>query len=506
MQITMWGNMRSKILLFASLLLFLAGVASAQSSSATLPYYFPPGVQTTTDPILQKQEYFRYINATWNCFESKAGMGASYPEPGSFSVQTKIVSTDSISAPHTTMRLVLDNVVKMPDGRYRVTTNCNQYYITQAQLDYAVKDLEDTVQQAAQIDFNFYNEVYNISVKARADKLGIPEDEFIKQLDDPMPDHPDVTYREFNYLPKPVKVSDFVPRELHLGYMPDTGDGILGETWLNTGIIYYNPEARIVDWLTGKPKVMAHEMVHGNVDFQRFPMSEGFDVELMASLPEALLPENKIDLAAHSYMSTVRELDHIYFGFDFDKMKKDVEGMNMEGNIILNVDKYKYYAKLLDEVQAENLHFFETVTVPEFYSDPIWWSAVNNLRGDTDSVFRITMALHYNPTILGGSKKTMDWLESNKQLILDTAQSGFDAALNPNGGGDDSDSNDFRISPVLIEEYHKLFTSSQRATLEAYYRAHPDELRALTLMKPADAIKAVNKVLGAKVAPKGVVQ
>lgn len=480
----------------------LAIPVSAQNKE--LPYYFPPGIQTTTDPILQRQEYLRYLAATWACYQgNKDGVQTLIPEPGSVSVQTDIVSTSSVTNPNSKMRLVLDHVVKMPDGRIRVTTLCSQYYITQEQLDYAIADLEASVKDAAQIDYVFYNKVYELSITARAQKLGIPRAEFVKQLDDPMPDHKDVTYREFNYLPKPVKVSDFVPRELHLGVPVETGGGILGETWLNTGIIYYDPDARIVDWLDGKPKVMAHEMVHNNSDFQRFPMSEGFDVELMASLPEMLMPENKIDLANHGYASTVRELDHIYFGFDFDKMQKDVEIMDLSGNIILNEERYRYYSNLLSQIQAENLDFFENVTVPEFYSDPIWWSTVNQIRGDQDSVFRITMALHYNPTILGGSKATLDWLESNKQIILDAAEEGFEAGINADNSDNNSDS-DGGVSPFLIAEYNRMFTPEQRSILESYFKAHPEQLKALVKMKPEDALRVVNGILGVKSSLKGV--
>jgi len=475
------------------LLAMVSGVHAQVAPVKQVPYYFPPGIQTTTDAFLQRQEYLRYLAATWSCFQGNPnGLQSLVTEPGSYSVQTDIVSTSSVTNPHAKMRLIMDHVVKMPDGQIRVSTQCSQYFITQAQLDFAVKDLEDTVNQAAKDDYDFYNVVYENCITIRAQKLGISRDEFVKQLDDPMPDHADVTYREFNYLPKPVKVSDFVPRELHLGY-PVKISGILGVTWLDTGIVYYNPDARIVDWLTGRPKVMSHEMVHNNVDFQRFPLSEGFDVEMMASLPEGLFPENKIDLPNHGYFDELREIDHIYFGFNFAKMQSDVLAMDLGGNQIINKERYDYYAKQLAEIQAENLDFFMHVAVPEFYSDPVWWSAVNQIRGDNDSVFRVMMALHYNPTILGGSKPTLDWLESNKELIMETAQQGFDAGLRPPSSNSDESESD--VPMFMIAQYESMFTPAERQTLEAYFHQHPDQLKVLIKMKADDALKLVGTIL-----------
>lgn len=452
-----------------------------------LPYYFPQGIITTTDPILQRQEYMRFLTATNSCFQgSKDTFQETIPGSDSVTLQTDIVSTDSVTENPANLKIVFDHVVELPNGGYRVTDLCHQYIITAHQLVVAANDLQHVVREAAQDDYDYYSKTYQLALDARAKKLGIPVKELEAQLDESMPDRKDVTYREFNSLPKPSKVSDFVPRELHLGYNIPLG-GILGVTWLNSGVIYYNPDARLVDFLTGKPKVMAHEMVHGNINIQKFPMSEAFDVENLASIPEGLWAENQLDLPSHGYFADLREIDEIYFSFDFDQMKKDTFKFDFAGNLVIDEKAYRYYYAQLDTIKKENLDFFQNVTIPEYYSDPLWWGAVNNIRGDKNSVFRMTMALHYNPTILGGAKPTLDWLESNRETITSTAEDAFRRGASPSSGA----MNVSRVPASLLELYSKMFTSTERASIQAYYTKHPDQLQALLKMKPQDALQVL---------------
>ena len=482
-------------LLFLSLLALIPSRAqqapTALPVNKEVPYYFPTGVQTTVDPILQRQEYIRYLDATMHCNQGNSSdFQTTMPEPGSVSVVTDVVSTSSVTENPAKMRIVLDHVIKMPDGSYRGTDLCHQFTVTEEQVKFAEADLVAVVKAASQEDYDFYKEIYGLAIEARAKKLGIPVKELTAELDESMPDRKGVSFREFNSLPKPSKASDFVPRELHLGFNIPLA-GILGVTWLNTGVIYYNPDARIVDFLTGKPKVMAHEMVHCNINIEKFPMAEAFDAENLASVPEGLWAENELDLPSHSYFADVRELDEIYFNFDFAQMNKDIFKTDMAGNAVIDEKAYRFYYKQLDDVKKENLDFFRQVTIPEYYSDPVWWAAVNNIRGDKNSVFRMTMALHYNPTLLGGSKPTLEWLESNRELILQTAQSAFADAIKPStrSGGSDDDMSE--VPSYLVEQYNKMFTASERAHIQAYYTQNPDKLKALLKMKPQDAIQVL---------------
>jgi hypothetical protein len=93
------------------------------------------------------------------------------------------------------------------------------------------------------------------------------------------------------------------------------------------------------------------------------------------------------------------------------------------------------------------LKFFVDVTIPEFESDPIWWSAVNDIRGDNNTVFRVTMADHYQICSLGGCAASQEWLETHKDEINEIAKHAFDAGL-----GKDRSSGKFndRVTPWMV--------------------------------------------------------
>jgi hypothetical protein len=239
--------------------------AKINSSSPQLPFFFPPGFYKTTDPIRQREEYVRWLNSTWNCNQGNPnGMGATIPGSDSITVQTDVVSTDSVTENPAKMKMIFDHYIRV-NGRIRYSDLCHTEFITDEQFAVVQAGLQKQAVEAAQRDYDFYVIIYEKSIAARAAKLGIPKDELVKELDEKVPDNPTVTWREVHRIPKKMAPSDFVPRELHLGFNPPLG-GILGVTWLNTGVIYYNPDAWITDYLNGIPKVMQHEEVHGNIN------------------------------------------------------------------------------------------------------------------------------------------------------------------------------------------------------------------------------------------------
>src|SRR5271157_338046 len=485
--------MRFKGLLIAIALLFIAGTASAQLPTAQstdgLPFYCPAGICHTSDPLKQGEEIMHALQATWVCSQGQ-GSGISFrlnPDPDSDTFKTNVVSTSSVTENPAKLTVVLDHYITLPDGTVRATSLCNQQIITKAQEKVVLDDLVKVTLEAAHVDHEYYVVTYDLAIAARAAKLGIPVKDLVAQLDEKVPGY-DITFRELHHLPKPMKESDFIPRELHLGYNPPLG-GILGVTWLNTGIIYYNPEARMLDFVSEVPAVMGHEMVHGNVNIEKFPMSEAFDAEFMACLPMMLMPSNITDLPDHGYLKELREIDEIYFGFDFKQMEKDIFKYDLEGNTVYDVANYKYYYGLLQTIKKENLDFFQHVSIPEFYSDPIWWGAVNDIRGDDNSVFRMTMALHYNPTLLGGSQKTMEWLEAHKDEINEIAKKAFAAGMAPKSNGMMMDN----VPPQMIALYERSFTATERGRIEAYFTAHPEKLAELRKLPPSEALEFLSK-------------
>lgn len=470
-------------------LLLFTSLAFAQSTKSLQeqPFFFPKGMYKTTDPLRQREEYERIFQATEKCNQGPTLMNATIPGSDSIAVQTDVESTSSVTDPHAKMKMIFDHYVKV-EGKIRYTSLCGQEFITDEQMKVVQDGLKALVVDAAQRDYDFYNVVYDKALTARAMKLGISKDELVKELDQPVPDFPGITFRELHRLPKVMHSSDFVPRELHLGFNPPLG-GILGVTWLNTGVIYYNPNAWMTDWLNGIPKVMQHEMVHGNINIEKFPMSAAFDVELMASLPEMLYEENTTDFPSHGYAADIRELAEVYFSMDWKQMHTDIEKMDFAGNIVYDDEKYRYYYGQIDSIKKEMMAFYQNVTIPEFYSDPIWWSAINDLRGDNNTVFRITMADHYQATILGGAKATAEWETQNKDIIFDVAKHATESALFK----DRSSGRITSVTPFMEAQYEKMFTPSERGKIESYFTQHPDQLDNLRKMSPAEALQFMQK-------------
>jgi len=474
------------VLNVAAALVLLAGAAFSQTvMPAAQPFFFPKGILQTTDPLRQREEYMHIFQATWACNQGNPhALDVTIPGSDSISVVTDVVSTSSVTENPAKMKIIIDHAYKLPDGRIRYTSMCDQYFITPEQLQTVEDALTQIVVSAAKRDNDFYSVVADKAVTARAAKLGLKREELVAQLDEKVPGY-NITFRELHRLPKSSKASDFVPRELHLGYNPPLG-GILGVTWLNTGVIYYNPNAWMTDYVNGIPKVMQHEMVHGNINIEKFPMSEAFDVELMASLPEMLYPENETDYPSHGYAADIRELAEIYYGFDWDQFRQDTVKFDFAGNIVYNDENYLYYYKQIDTIKAEMLTFFENDTIPEFYSDPVWWSATNDIRGDNNSVFRMTMALRYNPTILGSAAKTIDWLESHREEIKEIGDRAFQKGLSGNqGGGMDM----ITASPYLVDQYNRMFTANEREAIETFFREHPEKLAEVQKMSPVEALQ-----------------
>lgn len=483
--------MRIKLLLVTLLVIFTGGVASAQSQPQ-YPFFFPKGFHQTTDPLRQREEYVRWMNSTWACNQGISdgqggvanGMGATIPGSDSIHIKTAVTSTDSVTENPAKMTMIFDHYIKQDDGSIRYTDLCHTEIITPAQFKVVSEGLQKIAVDAAQRDYDFYSKVYERTLEVRAAKLGISKEDLIKQLDEKVPGY-NVTFRELHRIPPTEHPSDFIPRELHLGFNPPLA-GILGVTWLNTGVIYYNPNAWMDDALNGIPKVMQHEMVHGNIAIEKWPLSQAFDVELMASLPEMLYAENETDFPSHGYARDIRELAQIYWGMDWAEMKKQVIKFDFAGNIVYDDEKYLYYFKQIDQVKAEMLKFFMEVTIPEFYSDPVWWSAINDVRGDNNTVFRITMADHYQICSLGGCTTSNEWLENHKDEILEIAKKAYAAGMGKDRSSGKFD--DRHVTPMMMQQYNRLFTSAEQEKIEKYFRQHPEQLNNLRSMSPVEAL------------------
>ncbi len=392
--------------------------------SADLPHFFPKGVIQTTDPATQWEMYLRYILATDHC-------------QGILGEKSKFI-TNNISSVRETVKmfgkdmlLVLDPYArnKERDGVITFTSYCGQEVVTEAQLkvirDYMIK--EQT--RATELNWTLYNDVRELSVKERARKLGVKEEEFRARLDKPSY-YKGISVREEHLLPPPFEKSDFVPRELHLGYFPElAGQGILGAVWLNSGVSYITMQALILDYLIGQPTVLAHETVHANKKLQSLPLSEGFNVELFASIPSLLLEEDKQRLWFHSYVDLLREIMWVHFGFDFKQARKEIIKVDLLGNLHIDRDKFNKYTAMLDKAKPALLATMKKAFI-EFYSDAPGWVAFNDkLQNDAavvDFIFARSFDFCVQVTEKPGCAETMKWLKAREEEIKEMAKKAFE--------------------------------------------------------------------------------
>lgn len=486
-----------KIFLLSVFLSISAQTAENNSATKELLWFFPPGIIQTTDPVKQWQELSRYMQASWDAFQGNWDKNQLLiPDPDSLVIETDIESTASVInfENPTKMKLVLDHYVRMPDGRIRVTTLNEQRYITEQEKDVVVNYLLDQTKKARDRNFAYYQQLEETAVRIRSAKLGILLEEFRKSLDVPIKGYKyPITVRDLNYLPQPMKPSGFVPRELHLGYNPNY-TGILGMAWLNTGLVYYNPCAVIRDYLEDHPGVLQHEMVHTNSNLQSWPAANGFDAEQMASIPEMLYPENQLDFFFHGYAGTMRELSWIYSGFNFNQARDEIVIYNLSGTLKIDEEKMRSYFQKLELVKKEWLNFFQTKGIPEYFSDPLHWATLHNKLQGWNDIFYIVMAINYNPTILGGEKETLTWLEANETKIKEIADRAYELSGKPLDPNEKDEG--FSNSPKsLVDFYSYRLTQEEKQKIRSYFENHPEVVNEFSKMNLKEIINFLRGVL-----------
>lgn len=483
-----------KAVLFVFLIVFSAlypasartfAVPVLQTQRADLPWYFPEGVIVTQDPISQKIEYERYLTATDACMQSMSGSPLTI-DSRSIRIKTNIKSTSSVTDPDVNMEIVLDHYIKIGD-QIRITTLCKQEFRTQKEVDIVVADLIKAANEAVDIQYERQKNLTEGAIKSLADQFGVTVPELKNRLNEKDP-LSGITFRELYFIPRDMKRSDFFPRELHLGYTTELF-GVLGAAWLNTGVVYYNPQARILDYLTGRPWILAHEFMHTDSNLQKFPFSDGFDAELFASLP-MLMPENKVNFFFHSYPSEWREIAWVFFGFDFERARKEIIRFDLGGNLIVNEAKYREYFTMLEKIKSEFNDFFPRA-FENYYGNQLWWAALNDKVKDPTVVFKMMMAQNYDPTILGGRDKTMKWYLLNKDLINEVAKE----ALVELENGSEGDSNDFaNIPDFLVGFYNRTFSIAEKDSIKSYFGKNPHMIESVRQMKAEDAFKFLKSI------------
>lgn len=414
-------KIRKEALLLGLIILFATSPPARAADQ--VPHYFPDGIERLNEPAQQWEAYLRYMNATDIC---RGTVGSDVNATRDFS---RAITVERVFEGEK-VTFYFEPWVRVK-GKIVFYDFCGKTTVSEAQFQAVVDDFIGQFAQAIELGYDYHKELETVAVKAKAKRVGKSEEELRALLDKPVPDAPGVTYRELQQLPRPVKKSDFVPREVHFGYTP-----YFGVAWLNTETLWVTPQARIMDYLFGKPSVLLHEMTHANNNLQSYPLSNGIDVELLASTPEMLFDEDHISLSYHGYSRDTRDMVYVFFGFNFAQVRKEILIYDYAGNMKFDTAKFNEYFLKLQEVKKE-LRKAYLRTLEEYYSDQVFWTSFNEKLQDTRAVFRVMMSLNYDPTILNGHAETMKWLKTHHDEIMRMANQAFQ---NSGGESDDGES------------------------------------------------------------------
>lgn len=413
-------------LIFTFMFVFVSFDSYAQSA---LPHFFPEGVKQASTPARQWQEWVRYYNAT------RHALAASHADwPGFIQGSDTIVLQKEYFSKKT--KVVFDNYIcegkvnqNVCEGKIRYQSFDGQMYITQAQFQVVERMLDDFVVRAVEnVDYPFWGDLESLAVSSVAKVEGKSEDEFRKYLDREDPNNPGITFRELRHIPAKLEKKDFIPyREIHFGLTPEYAE-VLGVAWLNAGVIHYTPMAMLMDYILKNPEVLAHEFVHTNPKIQNMPLGWGMDLELMASISEMLLEDDHLHLWNHGYAAEFREWVRVFFGFKFEQARDEIiqrpSWMSM-GNVVINEEKFNEYSLKLNLAKQALKEGLKTGVV-WLYSNPLYWSAMNDKTIDDNFVFRVVLSATYNPTLLGGADATAKWLETRKYRIKEMMDKAWD--------------------------------------------------------------------------------
>ncbi|HXV26437.1 MAG TPA: hypothetical protein VD862_00180 [Candidatus Paceibacterota bacterium] len=483
--------MRAKGSFFAVLAVLPALLAVPSFSAAqTVPHYFPDGIERLSEPARQWEAYLRYMNATDIC-RGTLGADATFPRDFSRAITVERVYEGK------KVTFYFEPWVRTGD-KIVFYDFCGQRTVTEAEFQVVVDDLVSQFEKAVQMGAEYYRELEKLAVRARAKRIGMSEGDLRARLDQPVPDAPNVTYRELQQLPRPMTKADFVPREVHFGYTP-----YFGVAWLNTGVLWVTPQSRIVDYLYGHPSVLLHEMTHANANLQSYPLSNGIDVELIASIPEMLLDEDHISLMYHGYLADVRDMVNVYFGFDFAQVRREVVVFDHVRNLRIDTAKFNEHVGKLIEVRRELRKAF-LKTLEEFYSDQVFWTSFNEKMQDTRAVFRVMMAFAYDPTIAGGHAETMKFLQRNHRKIMQMANEAYRKSGGESGSGE-SRRGPSQASLDLLEQMSGM-SRDDMLRLARKYRITEDDVRDKSFPELVDLYMRIMEMEAGRTGAPGRVQ
>lgn len=477
--------------LFILILAMISVPSSTYAQAKKVPHYFPDGIETLTDPADQFEAYRRYINAASVC---TAVIPGTSPRMFTNSVR------EERSIKGKKVVFIFDPWVKIKDGRIVFYDFCGQHYITQEQLDVVVEDEVRQVTRAMELKHEYYKDLARhaedswIAAQKKA-QPDMSEAAFRTLLDQKVPETPSITFRELNLLPPPIKESDSIPSEIHVGYI-----SALGEAWLHSGVVYTAIQARILDELHGSPDIMVHEFTHADPNLQTLLLGDGIDLELMASVQMMMFEWNRTDLFMHHYTDDLREILWVKFGYDFDRAREEIFLFQHDGNQRVNRAKLDEHLRTLEKIKAACREFFRTTLIPEFYARPQYWTSMNEAMGDDKGIFRIMFSLYFDSTLLNGHSETMRWCQTNEPLIRRAMYDAWQKRLRDIRGEDEKSSLDMSGAVIRHLEQRYGITRIEAIRLADKYHITREQLQQLPL---SDVFHLVEDILAKERMSKG---
>lgn len=391
-------------------LFLLEGRLLASETNRNLPYYLSPWETAVKEINNDELKKWKVINRMFMATEK-----CSFTE-----VQTIINGSETASTiiEGKETKVIFDNYVR-EDNVIVYYSSCGKKELTLEEFNLVKKDIIELYQEAVDDAWFKYQELTPEILKRAAEKSGMTSEEFQKRLAEKV-GNTGISYAEVAQINK-ISKSDFVLKEFHFGTIQRF---ILGLTLLNTGRVMYSEQARLYDYINGKPLVLVHELIHANLQLQKIPLAWYFDAELAASFPEMMDDKSDLDtFISHGYLPDIRWAAKVFFGFDSEKFKKEILKFQLiKSQLEINEAVFWKYENLIKRMKNELKQEIFLNILPEFYSDPLFWATVNERFNDDNAYFKIIMSMHYDPTLLGGHENTMKWLGQNSEKIKEMAE------------------------------------------------------------------------------------
>lgn len=375
------------------------------------PHYLE-GVKRPVDPVENMVEKYRVYKT----------MKMKYPSSTTTVINGSIEEKQKIHGVDAT--LIFPNYVRQKDGtvrHYHAASVIPDIYSAK-EFQCVVEDTVDYISRSGKLQIADYEGMLPLILEAQEKELkkkgALKKDQKLKDfldknVSDYVPGFEGIKIKDILHTPD-MTIRDSIPTRYYFGDI-----GALGVSYTDSGTVGIDPKARVLDYITGKPVTLMHEMTHRNQKLQHSPLMYKVDAELWASFPE-LGHEDLLHFLYHSYLKDARKVAKICFGLDSELAKADITYLNtMMGTEFEkenNNQKLRKYIKDVKDISKAIKEVAFKKYLPEFYAHPDHYMTLNDVLKDKNATFKIIMYMNYHPSLLGGPEKTRDFVLENEEF------------------------------------------------------------------------------------------